>query len=226
MEPPIFYLNPKIQDEMVDQSGRIIDESIQQWSLSSSLSFVVGTILSKLENTKPPEVQTQYLSQDEDKALMNDLYQDLSNKSIEELIYINFNPEHYISQYTQKGLKTNEALLNQVLELNKIYEAKKAQYSMIKTNIEKCKNQYEQKENELKSLLQQKQSIDNQISLNVITEELRQYTDASFNRPKQQLMSDFLSKKIDFETFKSKYKDYTMNYYYYSLVRDKLSLCK
>lgn len=226
MEPPIFYLNPKIQDEMVDQSGRVIDESIQQWTLSSSLIYVVGTILAKLENTKPPELQTQYLSQDEDKALMNDLYQDLSNKSIEELIYINFNPEHYISQYTQKGLKTNEVLLNQVLELNKIYEAKKAQYSMIKSNIEKCKNQYEQKENELKSLLQQKQSIDNQISLNGIIEELRQYTDTSFNKPKQQLMSDFLSKKIDFETFKAKYKDYTMNYYYYSLVRDKLSLCK
>lgn len=226
MEPPIFYVNPKIQDEIIDQNGRIIDDSVQQWTLSSSLVYVIGTILSKLEGNKPPEAQSQLLSQEEDKAIMNDLYQDLSNKSIEELIYISFNPEHYVSQYTQKGLKTNEALLNQMLELNKIYETKKAQYTIIKSNIEKCKNQYEEKENELKNLLMQKQSIDNQISLNSITEELKQYTELTFNKPRQQLMNDFMAKKIDFETFKTRYKDYTMNYYYYSLVKDKLNLCK
>ena len=31
----------------------------------------------------------------DDKALMKDIADDLNKKSLEELIYINFNPEHY-----------------------------------------------------------------------------------------------------------------------------------
>ena len=34
------------------------------------------------------------------------------------------------------------------------------------------------------------------------------------------------SKKIDFETFKEQFKDLTMKYHYYSIIKDKLNLCK
>ena len=39
----------------------------------------------------------------DDKALMKDIADDLNKKSLEELIYINFNPEHYVNEFTSDG---------------------------------------------------------------------------------------------------------------------------
>ena len=75
------------------------------------------------------------MGNEEDQTLIKDLTNDLNKKTIEELIYINFNPEHYVAQFTQNGRAANEKLLNEVKELSKIYETKKQQYDIIKTNI-------------------------------------------------------------------------------------------
>ena len=162
----------------------------------------------------------------DDKALMKDIADDLNKKSLEELIYINFNPEHYVNEFTSDGRKANENLLNEVKELNKQYEEKKAQYESIKSNIENCKAQYEQKENELKNLYQQKQNIESNVTVEKLIQELGNYIQQNFQQPKQQLINDFLSKKIDFETFKNQFKDLTLKYHYYSIIKDKLNLCK
>jgi phenylalanyl-tRNA synthetase alpha subunit len=162
----------------------------------------------------------------DDKALMKDIADDLNKKSLEELIYINFNPEHYVNEFTSDGRKANENLLNEVKELNKQYEVKKAQYESIKSNIENCKAQYEQKENELKNLYQQKQNIESNVTVEKLIQELGNYIQQNFQQPKQQLINDFMSKKIDFETFKNQFKDLTLKYHYYSIIKDKLNLCK
>ena len=162
----------------------------------------------------------------DDKALMKDIADDLNKKSLEELIYINFNPEHYVNEFTSDGRKANENLLNEVKELNKQYEEKKAQYESIKSNIEDCKAQYEQKENELKNLYQQKQNIESNVTVEKLIQELGNYIQQNFQQPKQQLINDFMSKKIDFETFKNQFKDLTLKYHYYSIIKDKLNLCK
>ena len=162
----------------------------------------------------------------DDKALMKDIADDLNKKSLEELIYINFNPEHYVNEFTSDGRKANENLLNEVKELNRQYEEKKSQYESIKSNIENCKAQYEQKENELKNLYQQKQNIESNVTVEKLIQELGNYIQQNFQQPKQQLINDFLSKKIDFETFKNQFKDLTLKYHYYSIIKDKLNLCK
>ena len=162
----------------------------------------------------------------DDKALMKDIADDLNKKSLEELIYINFNPEHYVNEFTSDGRKANENLLNEVKELNKQYEEKKAQYESIKSNIENCKAQYEQKENELKNLYQQKQNVESNVTVEKLIQELGNYIQQNFQQPKQQLINDFMSKKIDFETFKNQFKDLTLKYHYYSIIKDKLNLCK
>ena len=77
----------------------------------------------------------------EEQKIMKDLAEDLNKKSIEELIYINFNPEHYVNDYTKEARNANEVLLNEVKNLNILYENKKSQYENIKKNIENCKNQ-------------------------------------------------------------------------------------
>ena len=162
----------------------------------------------------------------DDKALMKDIADDLNKKSLEELIYINFNPEHYVNEFTSDGRKANENLLNEVKELNRQYEEKKSQYESIKSNIENCKAQYEQKENELKNLYQQKQNIESNVTVEKLIQELGNYIQQNFHQPKQQLINDFMSKKIDFETFKNQFKDLTLKYHYYSIIKDKLNLCK
>jgi len=162
----------------------------------------------------------------DDKALMKDIADDLNKKSLEELIYINFNPEHYVNEFTSDGRKANENLLNEVKELNKQYEEKKAQYESIKSNIENCKAQYEQKENELKNLYQQKQNVESNVTVEKLIQELGNYIQQNFQQPRQQIINDFMSKKIDFETFKNQFKDLTLKYHYYSIIKDKLNLCK
>ena len=162
----------------------------------------------------------------DDKALMKDIADDLNKKSLEELIYINFNPEHYVNEFTSDGRKANENLLNEVKELNRQYEEKKSQYESIKSNIENCKAQYEQKENELKNLYQQKQNIESNVTVEKLIQELGNYIQQNFQQPKQQLINDFMSKKIDFETFKNQFKDLSLKFHYYSIIKDKLNLCK
>ena len=162
----------------------------------------------------------------DDKALMKDIADDLNKKSLEELIYINFNPEHYVNEFTSDGRKANENLLNEVKELNKQYEEKEAQYESIKSNIENCKAQYEQKENELKNLYQQKQNVESNVTVEKLIQELGNYIQQNFQQPRQQIINDFMSKKIDFETFKNQFKDLTLKYHYYSIIKDKLNLCK
>ena len=162
----------------------------------------------------------------DDKALMKDIVDDLNKKSLEELIYINFNPEHYVNEFTSDGRKANENLLNEVKELNRQYEEKKSQYESIKSNIENCKAQYEQKENELKNLYQQKQNIESNVTVEKLIQELGNYIQQNFYQPKEQLVKDFLNKKIDFETFKNQFKDLSLKFHYYSIIKDKLNLCK
>ncbi len=164
-------------------------------------------------------------SPDEQKIL-KDLAEDLNKKSIEELIYINFNPEHYVNEYTKDSRNMNEALLNEVKNLNNQYEAKKSQYENIKNNIEKCKNQYEEKEKELKNLYGQKQNLESQVTVDKLIYELKNYIDENFQKPRQKIIQDFMSKKIDFETFKDQFKDLTLKYHYYTIIKDKLNLCK
>ena len=43
----------------------------------------------------------------EDQVLIKEITDDLNKKSIDELIYLNFNPEHYINEFTKKQRETN-----------------------------------------------------------------------------------------------------------------------
>ena len=166
------------------------------------------------------------LTEEEEKALIKDVKTDLEKKSIEELIYINFNPEHYVVQFTQNGRTANEHLLEEVKQLSTVYDNKKREYDKIKGSIEQCKMQYEQKEAELKDLYTQKQQIDGQFTVDKLIIEIAKYIEETFQKPKQQVVSDFMNKKISLEEFQQKFKELSTNYHYYSIIKDKLNLCK
>lgn len=59
-----------------------------------------------------------------------------------------------------------------------------------------------------------------------LSEEIKKYNDDTYNAPRQKLIKEFLAKKIDFETFKEQFKDLSVNYHYYNLIKEKLNSAK
>lgn len=200
------------------------------WGFNSSLANCTNEILCKLEGRMMSNNnqfgQGMMMSAPDEKALMNDMEAKLKSKSIEELIYINFNPEHFIDEFTQEGRRANENLLNEVKALSQQYNQKKAEYDNIKAGIEQCKVQYEQKENELRDLYSKKQMIDSQMSVDMLMDQMKKMIEETYQRPRQQLISELMNKKITFEEFQDKFKDLTVKYHYYSIIKDKLNQCK
>ena len=158
--------------------------------------------------------------------IINNLKDDLKSKSIEELIYLNFNPSFYIEKSTQGLREQNEKLLLELNELNKTYQTNKLQYDNIKKMLDDYKAQYSTKEQELMRLKSQKEAIDGQITPEGLQNALKSFIDMNYYRPKQQLTNDFLSGKVSLSDFEDKFKNLNQNYHYYSIVKDKLNQCK
>ena len=158
--------------------------------------------------------------------IINNLKDDLKSKSIEELIYLNFNPSFYIEKSTQGLREQNEKLLFELNELNKTYQTNKLQYDNIKKMLDDYKAQYSTKEQELMRLKSQKEAIDGQITPEGLQNALKSFIDMNYYRPKQQLTNDFLSGKVSLSDFEDKFKNLNQNYHYYSIIKDKLNQCK
>ena len=163
---------------------------------------------------------------DNDQTILQNLKDDLKTKSIEELIYLNFNPTFYVEKSTQNLREQNERLLSELNELNKNYQTNKVQYDNIINMLNDYKQQYSVKENELNSLLNQKKTIESQVTVDGLQNALKNYIDINCYRPKQQLTNYFLSGKVSLYEFTEQYKTLNQNYHYYSIVKDKLNLYK
>ena len=162
----------------------------------------------------------------DDQAVLKNLKDDLKSKSIEELIYLNFNPTFYVEKSTQSLREQNEKLLSELNELNRNYQTNKVQYDNIINMLKDYKQQYSVKEQELNSLLQQKKMIESQVTVDGLQNALKNYIETNCYRPKQQLTNDFLSGKVNLFEFTEKFKNLNQNYHYYSIVKDKLNLYK
>ena len=161
-----------------------------------------------------------------EQTIINNLKDDLKSKSIEELIYLNFNPSFYVEKSTQGLREQNEKLLLELNELNKTYQTNKLQYDNIKKMLDDYKAQYSSKEQELMRLKSQKEAIDGQITPEGLQNALKSFIDMNYYKPKQQLTNDFLSGKVSLSDFEDKFKNLNQNYHYYSIVKDKLNQCK
>ena len=162
----------------------------------------------------------------DDQTVLKNLKDDLKSKSIEELIYLNFNPTFYVEKSTQSLREQNEKLLSELNELNKNYQTNKVQYDNIINMLNDYKQQYSVKEQELNSLLQQKKMIESQVTVDGLQNALKSYIETNCYRPKQQLTNDFLNGKVNLFEFTEKFKNLNQNYHYYSIVKDKLNLYK
>ena len=161
-----------------------------------------------------------------DQQIIQNLKEDLKSKSIEELIYLNFNPSFYIEKSTQALREENEKLLADLNELNKTYQTNKLQYDNIINMLNNYKQQYDIKEKELYRLIEEKKKIDGQLTLEGLQNALKSLIDTKYAKPKQKLVNDFLSGKINLNEFTDQFKQLNQNYHYYSIIKDKLNLYK
>ena len=156
------------------------------------------------------------------KNLMMDIQNDLSNKTFEELVYIYYNQEHYVNDFTQAGRLKNQELLNEVKKLNDLYEDKKAKYNNLKADVEKLLYQLENKEQELKSGSNSNYNYRSSYNLDTLIKDIESYMQMKLKGPKDQLIKSFMNKGISQIEFEEKFKDLSSEYHYYNIILQKL----
>ena len=156
------------------------------------------------------------------KNLMMDIQNDLSQKTFEELVYIYYNQEHYVSDFTQAGRLKNQELLLEVKKLNDIYEDKKAKYNNLKADVEKLLYQLESKEQELRSGSQSNYNFKSSYNLDTLIKDIENYMQTKFKAPKDQLIKSFMNKAINQSEFEEKFKNLSSEYHYYNIILQKL----
>ena len=164
--------------------------------------------------------------QSNSESLLADLENDLSKKSFEELIYIYYNQEHYVSNFTQEGRVKNQELLLEVKKLNDEYENKKMKYDNLKNEAEKLLQQFETKEQELKSGFKSNIDFNQSYNLDNLIKDLENYIKTNFKGPKEQLIKEFMNKSINQKDFENRFKKLSSDYHYYSIILEKLYLFK
>ena len=155
-------------------------------------------------------------------ALMMDLENDLSKKTFEELIYIYYNQEHYISNFTQNGRLKNHELLQEVKKLNEEYENKKTRYNNLKNDSEKLLGQFEYKIQEIKNKGQSNTNMKNSYNIDNLINDMESYIQNKLKTPKDQLIKDFVNKNIEEKDFEEKFKKLSYEFHYYSLILEQL----
>ena len=155
-------------------------------------------------------------------ALMMDLENDLSKKTFEELIYIYYNQEHYISNFTQNGRLKNHELLQEVKKLNEEYENKKTRYNNLKNDSEKLLGQFESKIQEIKNKGQSNTNMKNSYNIDNLINDMENYIQNKLKTPKDQLIKDFVNKNIEEKDFEEKFKKLSYEFHYYSLILEQL----
>ena len=155
-------------------------------------------------------------------SLMMDLENDLSKKTFEELIYIYYNQEHYVSNFTQNGRLKNHELLMEVKKLNEEYENKKVRYNNLKNDSEKLLGQFEEKIQELRNRGQSNSNVKNNYNLDNLIYDMENYIQNKLKNPKEQLIKDFVNKNIQQKDFEEKFKKISHEYHYYTLILEQL----
>ena len=153
---------------------------------------------------------------------MMDLENDLSKKTFEELIYIYYNQEHYISNFTQNGRLKNHELLQEVKKLNEEYENKKTRYNNLKNDSEKILGQFEAKIQELKNKGQSNTNMKNSYNIDNLINDMENYIKTKLKMPKEQLIKDFVNKNIEQKDFEEKFKKLSYDFHYYNLILEQL----
>ena len=117
-------------------------------------------------------------------------------------------------------------LFQEVTDISNQTENLKDEYENVKTEILEFRKKYEESENELHELYNQKQIVEGRFTVEALIEEMRKHIDENYQKPRQKLVSEFNSKQIDFEKFKQDFKELSTKYHYHNIIKEKLNLYK
>lgn len=205
----------------------IRDQYLTNWNTSSSLCEATRIILYKLEgssdsspipNAKAKPAAT-LPNNNEVNNVTREFMQTLKGKSIDDLLFVYYNLDHYSFDFLKKERSENERLLNEVNDLYLQLQSRKADFSGYQKEIEET-------EKSIESLHKQKSQYDKLYQKDEIMGKLDKYIEEKLYKPKSQLISDFHNKKIEYDEYKNKFKELALNYYYYTIIREKLNSIK
>ena len=160
------------------------------------------------------------MSKCNDPSLQTAVRNALLQKSTEELIYILYNQEHFVADFTDGGRRKNRENLEDVKKLNRVYEGKKQKYDELRQEFEKVKAMIEDKDERLLKLTND--SKPQSSSLNNIISEIEKYLTEKIKKPKEELIKNYMNLNIGIGEFKEKFEDLAYRYQYYMLVLNKL----
>jgi len=189
LNAPLMIVTPKMDHEIVDQYGNVIDSCLKSWSYHSTLKQVVAIILGKLEgvqqqgmgfnsqinnfNLQNNMINPQVDNKKDLDEISNNLFNDLNSKKLEELIYIYYNEDDYIFDFTNKLRQQNTNLIQEIDQLSEQNSKLKIQYEDAKNSIEGFKKEFEEKEKQLSVLLEEKKNIDSRFTNEKLIEEIK-----------------------------------------------------
>ena len=152
------------------------------------------------------------------KNKLNQIENDLKGKSLDDLLYIYYNTEKYTFNFLKEEKNENSALINNLnKKLSEVDKSKNENENYI-AQINQLKNQIEEKEKNIKKLLNEKRILEQKNNKQNIINALNKEIDEKYKNPKKQLLNDIINKKISFEEYTERFKELGKNYYYYDIL--------
>ena len=152
------------------------------------------------------------------KKKLNQIENDLKGKSLDDLLYIYYNTEKYTFNFLNEEKNENSALINNLnKKLSEVDKSKNENENYI-AQINQLKNQIEEKEKNIKKLLNEKRILEQKNNKQNIINALNKEIDEKYKNPKKQLLNDIINKKISFEEYTERFKELGKNYYYYDIL--------
>ena len=153
-------------------------------------------------------------------SLRNEIEYEINKMSLEELLYLELNPNLYIYSKLSPQIEKLKQLGNEINTMQEEFNLLKFQKTDFDGNL---KEQFQKNYEAVNKLIEERKKLENKFSKNefidLLNNELKNFDnpDSCFNR--------FKDKKINYEEFKKHFSELgkEKNYYYYKLMYDKIS---
>ena len=148
-------------------------------------------------------------------SLRNEIEYEINKMSLEELLYLELNPNLYIYSKLSPQIEKLKQLGNEINTMQEEFNLLKFQKTDFDGNL---KEQFEKNYEAVNKLIEERKKLENKFSKNefidLLNNELKNFDnpDSCFNR--------FKDKKINYEEFKKQFSELgkEKNYYYYKLM--------
>ena len=158
--------------------------------------------------------------QEKEKSLEMEIENEINKMSLEELLYLELNPNQYIYNKLRPQIENIKKLENEVNTMKDEFDLLKFQKSDADNSL---KEQYQKNYADITKLLEIRKSLDSKIPKNEFIKILNAQI-KNFDNP-DTCYNNFKEGIIDYNEFKKRFSQLGIdkNYYYYKLIYDKIN---